>query len=356
MVLFKRRRAFTLVELLVVIAIIGILIALLLPAVQAAREAARRAECSNHLKQMGLAVHNFHDVHKFLPTAGFDWPEIPSFKLAPGAALADPGGVPEIPPDQNAGWGFQILPYLEQQAVYQGGGQTTPEEKSKFATGQPLSTFFCPSRRKPLAQTFDKTTRLNYQGVSGTFARAPTDYCGSTQDDWPWKPDASNPVDNDGGLPQILPGDWQGHGPLLRTEGRDPNKRNTIALTHIKDGTSNTILIGEKYLSFHQYQQPNTWNDDTGYITGWDGDTLCAVRMNNDQQLYPRADGQRYVTQHLNASESPCCNGTAFGSAHPGAFNTVWCDGSGSNIPYNVDLFVLASLCYRADGQTAQKP
>src|SRR5260221_7703297 len=108
----RSRSAFTLIELLVVIAIIAILIALLVPAVQKVREAANRAQCQNNLKQIGLAVLAHHDNFKFMPSGGTIW-SIPPTYLAPGR--------PAVGSQQEGGWVFQILPFMEQTAVWEGG-------------------------------------------------------------------------------------------------------------------------------------------------------------------------------------------------------------------------------------------
>src|SRR6187397_2048734 len=107
----RRRRGFTLIELLVVIAIIGVLIALLLPAVQAARESARRTQCTNNLKQLALGCHNHHDTYKKLPNGGQHWPFPPEYNS---------NAVPEVNEKQRAGWGFQVLPFIEQRPLWEG--------------------------------------------------------------------------------------------------------------------------------------------------------------------------------------------------------------------------------------------
>jgi prepilin-type N-terminal cleavage/methylation domain-containing protein len=139
---FHRRRGFTLIELLVVIAVIAILISLLLPAVQQAREAARRTQCKSRLKQLGLALHNYHDVHSAFPAGYYSWPT--STGAGPASAMIDPltwDGAP------GWGWGTALLPFIDQGPLFSRLTSALPiwHPSHADAITTKLSTFLCPS-------------------------------------------------------------------------------------------------------------------------------------------------------------------------------------------------------------------
>jgi prepilin-type N-terminal cleavage/methylation domain-containing protein len=301
---------FTLVELLVVIAIIGILIALLLPAVQAAREAARRTQCRNHLRQIGLAVQNFHDTNKFLPTGGISsWAE-PKY-ISPGK--------PELPPRQHVGWAFQILPYLEEGSLYQ---QTDWVDMKRAVIG----TYFCPSRRAPLRHATRGWGLMDYAGAStvGTSGTPPLTFSQLSESFWH-------------GFINFVPTNVAQepyYGMIVR--GR---MHPIIKFKHVTDGLSKTLLVSEKFLP-PQYYSANFTDefagDDRGWSDGWDHDIMrsTGIQPSSDDNLEAALDEPKY----------------RFGSAHQGAMHAVFGDGSVRGLSYTIYIGVFDHLGDRRDG------
>ncbi len=315
-------RGFTLVELLVVITIIGILIALLLPAVQAAREAARRVECTNHLKQIALACLNHEQANGFLPTAG--WYATYAGEPTRGFDQRQPGG-----------WLYNILPYMEQPALHDLGvdGDRT---KLTVCVSTPLETYHCPSRRAAIAYPF---VIPHYQPFYN-LAPQPTnvgrsDYAGSGGD---------CPTSGTMDVPSTLaaadllsPSDW------LQVWGAPDSGGIFYAhckttMASITDGASNTYLAGEKYLNPDQYATGLDNADDQAWDIGWDCDTL------------------RWTTQGATLlqpwQDQPAYSYTmAFGSAHANGFHMAFCDGSVQFMNYSIDLETHRRLSIRKDGR-----
>ena len=317
----RRLRAFTLVELLVVIAIIGVLVALLLPAVQAARESSRRSKCMNSLRQFGMAFHSHHDTNQLFPDGGENW--------SPTAyPRTMKNGVPGTAPDQNWGWGYQILPFIEQTAVWR-------EPDDGRVRGATLPIYFCSSRRKPMAITVGPTTPQIPAGM--------IDYVGNAGTEEFLPPVQSQMVN---GIGVDIPGAAVGNGTdgvVVRRPGQFPNRGQPVRIAIITDGTSNTLLIGEKRLRPENLGKPQP-HDDQGFTSGWDRDEVCwgNVAPDGDRR------GQDGFYQ--------------FGSAHPSGFNATMCDGSVRIIRYNIQsnntptasvpLGVWQRLCKRDDGMS----
>lgn len=298
----KPRSGFTLVELLVVIAIIGILVALLLPAVQSAREAARRMQCTNNLKQLTLACHNHHAAYGFFPSAGGpDWTW----------HMTITNGRPAIAPEQHGGWGYQVLPYIEQEAVWMGGNATTDIDRSIVAISTPIATMFCPSRRQPeVVIAADWLT--NPSGSGKTFGHAKNDYVAGSLD--------------------TATGQPRGVGPIQQLE--------PAGISDVKDGTSNTFILGEKRMNVAMLGKMVA-NDNEGYTCGWNHDTV------------------RYTNRvHLPDFRDPGGDpgDDRFGSSHSGGVAYGICDGSVRFISFSIDLETFKRLGNKNDGLVVQIP
>jgi prepilin-type N-terminal cleavage/methylation domain-containing protein/prepilin-type processing-associated H-X9-DG protein len=329
----RRRRAFTLVELLVVIAIIGILIALLLPAIQAAREAARRNQCVNNLKNLGLAAQNHHDVAKFFPTGGWGY-----------FWVGDPDR--GMDRDQPGGWAFNLMPFTEEGNAYKSpsdGQANTITNTQKTATRllimNPLSLLGCPSRRggarafpKPVDGAFYAYNSENWP--SGGVAQAGRiDYainCGDQNNN------QSGP--GPGSLAAAATHAWCAISPTGKTSGCTGPltgvsfQRSEVAIRHITDGTSQTYLIGEKYLNPEHYETGQDDADNETWCTGWNNDNF---RTTNEPPL-PDTFGLRSTTR--------------FGGTHRGIFNMSYCDGHVDGVSFEIDPVVHRMAGNRRNG------
>jgi prepilin-type N-terminal cleavage/methylation domain-containing protein/prepilin-type processing-associated H-X9-DG protein len=317
-----RFRAFTLVELLVVIAIIGVLVSMLLPAVQQARESARRMSCGNNLKQVGLALHNYHDALGRFPSAYVADTRNPSRDRT---TFDGPSGI---------GWGALCLPYLEQASLLQQFNQNLPcwHNNNSAAAAQKVKLFLCPSATGNLTPAFDVKNASG--AVLARFARS--NYVASAGQEEPWgltAEDYFNVAD----------------GPLYR------NSRTRMA--DVTDGLSQTVFIGE-----HSSVLSNkTW---VGVVPGA---AVCA----NDPQKFPITEcdfAATMVNVHsgpasdeidpvtgfapIHPPNSPLCHVCQMYAEHPAGANVLLGDGSVRFVSMFVHQPTWAALSSRAEGDS----
>lgn len=305
------RRGFTLIELLVVIAIIAVLMGLLLPAVQQAREAARRSQCANNLKQVALAIHNFEDANKTLPSS----------RMGP----------------QHATWFVQILPYLDQKNLYE--QWTLPDSyytQTLTARTSFVPPFTCPSRRASMLSTQFEISSTGipdtqqYPGILGDYAANGGRHVNSV-------------VDNPSCQGTMCSADSTVVGTqVVKTKSQ-------VKLADITDGTTNTFLVGEKHV-------PRSFYGQSGPSFG-DG----AIFNGDYPRNYNRLAGLDVNgVPRFNLGKGPDdlagpwhCK---FGSDHVGICQFAFGDGHVASISTSVDINILTNLAVRNDGKAENNP
>ncbi|MFM8415644.1 MAG: DUF1559 domain-containing protein [Planctomycetota bacterium] len=322
------RAGFTLVELLVVIAIIAALVGLLLPAVQGAREAARRTQCLNNLKQVGLGLHNFHDAHRRLP---------PAFATGETPGNVNWRSLPETPGFFEPGWSFfvSILPYVEEEALFQQLDCSLPIMHAANAVARSgaavLPLYVCPSDTVPrLIDVLDF-------GPSGSAIALAGDGTLITQ----------APVSSYSGLIGTTDHEHNGlfDGVFFR------NSR--VGFGQITDGTSKTICVGERMSRMAEA----TWlgsitTSDVVHAQGW------WQRLGYRTRSHNYRPANCHTTCHIRSSGPNAASNSPSGffSAHPGGCNFLNADGSVRVITDDVSLATFRALATRAGGEVVALP
>lgn len=330
------RPGLTLVELLVVIAIIGVLVGMLLPAVQSVREASRRLACANNLKQLALGAQSHLTANGAFPTNGWSW-----------AWFGDPDRGADW--RQPGGWVFNLLPYVDQMALYQIQAGKTGDDKWT-AAAQLMQTLVptmqCPSRRagKLTKAGGSADARRAFPGKSPPAMVAKTDYAGNggeTINDgaWiqgcaapsSWSPSYMGPPDYPSGVNFEAAAFW--------TCGNRSMKGvmfagSVISPAHIRDGLSSTYLCGEKYLNPDNYENAGSPGDNESMYIG------------------DNADISRFVAQAPMQDTRGLETWYPFGASHAVSFNMAFCDGSVRSIAYTISPTTHQRLGNRRDGQT----
>jgi prepilin-type N-terminal cleavage/methylation domain-containing protein len=326
-----QRTGFTLVELLVVVAIIGILVGLLLPAIQAARENARRTQCQNNLKQMGLAMLHYEDAQKALPSGGWGW-----------HWMGDPdGGYGKYQPGS---WIYSILDYLEDSSVRTiAAGMPLADKRVELMklSQTPSPVMNCPTRRSTVLLPMAYPDIYRNMNRPQFVVRGDYGACMSGQ---------VQPVD---GFPEPISLE-QGKTTFNWVNAENSKLKKTpppeskpipldgviiyhrpIKFRQITDGLSSTYILGEKFVSTIHYDNGRAWYDDQSYYIGFDQD------VNLSSYYQPERDFPQ-------TSESFSFR---FGSAHPSVFHMLFCDGSVHPISYDIALETHKSLGSRYGGE-----
>jgi len=321
----RNRHGFTLVELLVVIAIIGILIALLLPAVQAAREAARRLQCSNNFKQVGLALHNYHSANRCFP---------------PGTTHHESTNY------EGFGWGLRLLPYLEEENVFDridfgdDGYCGSAPSNGQVVDGVVVSAYTCPSSPcPPLVPNWNSRFQMHAGTVVGIAGAIP-DVGGNRTD-----PESYAPTDRHA---------WNG---VLFAHS-------SVRIGHITDGTTNVVVVGETSDWGHHPSNPSAKYDcrgmfPHGYMIGADRQKPDVPapdpRVFTTTVIHTRPLGSKFCEggRYANASSGGTNydNNIPIQSAHPGGAHLLFCDGSVHFLTESIDFTLFKLLAIRDSGE-----
>ncbi len=311
------RCGISLIEILVVISIIGLLISLLMPAVQGARESARRLSCQNNLRQLALACQLHEGTIGHLPSDGWGWGWGPEAACGVGS-------------DQPGGWLYNLLPYLEQSALHdQASGLTDAQRRSQIALvlQKPLAITYCPSRRSVAAYPY---TQHNFPLVNSdpVTRGAKTDYAINSGD---FIVDTlQGPADGSPSSVQNYP--W----PSLTKITGVSFVRSQFRMADILDGTTQTVLLGEKCISVELHPFGLSKGDDQSMYIGDDADIR---RFTADAPLRDPRGHDEYQL---------------FGSAHQEGCYVAMCDGSIRLIPFTINGLVFQKLGNRGDGEVVQ--
>ena len=320
-----RRSAFSLVELLVVITIIGILIALLLPAVQAAREAARRMQCANNLKQIGLALHSYHAALGSFPPGNINL----GAGMCPGAA--EPVRSYST---QSGNWMIAILPYIEQGALHDqyDNRYTNESAQNRTVRETTVAAYACPSDYAIGTLAVPATGPASLVGAK----YAPGSYRAVTG----WSGDGINFLDSE--MMYDYKPEWRG--PIHATYTSFAWGFGVERFSNVRDGLSNTLLVGESTTSTNSARR-TFWAYSFAYYT------LSAV---TSQQRTLWGDYDRCVKCGGTGAEIPCKR--EWGSFHSGGMNFVFCDGAVHFIHTDIDTNLLANLATIAGGEPVAAP